>query len=662
MTDTDMHLDRDREAGRERGSSTVEWLCVIGLILTILTAEARGEPVDPGSRVVSLTSIVRLAAPVSAQAIRLPIHPGLTPQALTARVALAPGIESGALRVEAEGRAIVTLPLDHAHDRIMIPLAGVVPMSGWLELTFRATTVVARTACHTPNIAGAVELSAFELSLGESPIPPRSTAEFWPPDLNRLDVYLPASAELGEATAALTLSAFAARLGAEHAVRINVRVLDQALPGGPADASSRTVVIRSAAATQTRLIDGAGTADGEWPPLLVTAPAPELPAAVEALIGVAPAPGTRSREQWSFEALGRRADQLQATRAADVHIRFSQADVGGPITAAGIRLVGRHAGAPYGARLLVLINGRLVHSMPLSGAGRFDLYRDIPGVLMARDNDVIVRVSGGSAPASCGGDAFVVQLDAVSYVDVTHGQALPVGFERFPQAFLPEFDVSVDDGSVEGLAIAAQIIAALQRGTRTPLRPRMVRWDAARAGGRPWLAVARRPESTRDLALPLKPAPFRILDSHGNELVRLDAKTRFAELVAFTVQGRDALLVTHRDWPDSATVLGAALATPSGWAGLSGNVWVVPADGLAFAMRLEGRAGLEAAPLVQEVLPIRLGLRRAAFGIAFASVMLFLGWVYPRVVREHSPLRRSGDEGGTLAVPALRSGQLEANQ
>src|SRR5262249_7933484 len=113
-----------------------------------------------------------------------------------------------------------------------------------------------------------------------------SLAEFWPQDLRRLDLYIPANPAPEEATAALTLAAVAARIGSAQPVTGNIRALDldQPWPAGPGETSARAVVIRKAAETETRVIDSAAPSAM----LLVSAPASELSAAVERLIGVAP--------------------------------------------------------------------------------------------------------------------------------------------------------------------------------------------------------------------------------------------------------------------------------------------------------------------------------------------------------------------------------------
>ena len=437
------------------------------------------------------------------------------------------------------------------------------------------------------------------------------------------------------------LAAFAARLPSDHQVTVNVRELevDRPSPTTVADGSARAIIIRKAATTETRLID-AGT---PWPTLLVSAPGAGLAAAVDELVGTAPAASSRTLPgQRSFASLGHPAVQLGGTRGAEAHIRFAQADVGGPIRAAGIRLVGHHTGVPRDARLVVAVNGGVVRSIPLGGTGRFDFYSDVPRALLLRDNDVTLRVTGRSTRESCGGTRlpFTVEVDGSSSVELRQGQRLPVGFHRFPQVLLPEFDVSVDDASVEGLATAAHVITALQRATHTPLRPRAVAWEAGRGGRRAWLAIARRPESTHGFALPLKPAPFRVLDGDRSELMRFGPDSRFAELVAATVQGRDALVVTHRGWSEGVTALGATLATPRGWFALTGDAWIVPGDGLPFAMQVVG-SGLEVVPMVEPAAPWLHRARQAAFGVTSIGLMLFLVLAYPRVVRDGATVDRS---------------------
>ena len=457
--------------------------------------------------------------------------------------------------------------------------------------------------------------------------------DFWPANLTRLHLYVPTTPASEEATAALTLAAFVARRGSEHPVTISVRGLDslEPLPRHPDDGATRVVIIRNAAAPATRLIDGS---DGA-PTLLLAAPGPALITIVEALVGKVPiASHPDPSDQRTFAALGHQAVVLGGGRGTEAHLRFSQADLGGPIGAAGIRLVGTHTGGSRAARLVVSINGSVVRAIPLGPTGRFDAYSDVPRSLLARDNELTMRVSDGpSALCKGAGVPLVVTVDGASYVHLREGQRLPVGFQRFPQALLPEFDVSVDDGSVEGLETAAHIIGALQRATHTALRPRVVDWEAGRTGRLAWLAVARRAESTRDLRLPVKPEPFRLMDSARNEVLRVGKGSRFVELLAINQQGRDGLVVTHSEWPEGLTLLGAALGTSRGWSALSGDAWIVPSEGLPFAMRITG-SGLTVAPVSDVDAPRWRHVRPAAFGFASLGLMALLVMVYPRVVRD----------------------------
>ena len=496
-------------------------------------------------------------------------------------------------------------------------------------LTFLAPTMDSHSAAPGERCAETGPADILQLAERRSASSAVSGAlDFWPTDLTRLHVYVPRTPGSEEATAALTLAAFVARRGSEHPVTVTVQGLDslEPLPRHPDDGATRVVIIRNASATETRLIDGS---DGA-PTLLLAAPGPALVTIVEALVGKGsvashPAPS----EQRTFAALGHQAVVLGGTRGTEARLRFSQADLGGPIGAAGIRLVGTHTGSSRAARLVVSINGNVVRAIPLGPTGRFDAYSDVPRSLLARDNEITMRVSGMCTDV---GVPLVVTVDGASYVHSREGQRLPVGFQRFPQALLPEFDVSVDDGSVEGLDTAAHIIGALQRATHTALRPRVVDWEAGRTGRLAWLAVARRAESTRDLRLPVKPEPFRLMDSARNEVLRVGKGSRFVELLAINQQGRDGLVVTHSEWPEGLTLLGAALGTSRGWSALSGDAWIVPSEGLPFAMRITG-GGLTVAPVSDDT-PRWRHVRPAAFGIASLGLMALLVMVYPRVVRD----------------------------
>src|SRR5262249_41831369 len=130
--------------------------------------------------------------------------------------------------------------------------AAVIPRASGVERHSGALSVggCAGSAAHPLDAARPAA------AVGESRRP-QGLTEFWPRHLTRLDIYIPAKPTLEEQSAALSLAAFAARLGSGHAVTVKVQPLDaaQALPSTPGDEGSRAVLIRRAAATDTRLLD-----------------------------------------------------------------------------------------------------------------------------------------------------------------------------------------------------------------------------------------------------------------------------------------------------------------------------------------------------------------------------------------------------------------------
>lgn len=630
----------------------------VGAIWILGLADAGRDPAFAQSGYTrQLTSLglppsLRLSGTLAEQTVSIPVHPGQFPASLTGELRTVPGLSSGHLTIENEGRTLATLALPPKEARMAISLARATVKQERLTLTFRAVLNVGEARCAAPHVQW-IDLTDMSITFRGTARAPTAVADFWPPDLGVLHLYVSPTPNMAEATAVVTLAAFAARLGAGHAVTVTVTALDPnaSWPDAPAEPFTRSVVVRSAAPGEARLIWPPHKRPGQsWPSLLVTAPPAELEAFTEALVGKArplllaargtltasPDSEVKIGDQWTLAALGHPQTQMQGAGQVESNVRFSQADLGGPLADVALRLAGTHSPVPPGAtaHLGVFLNGGLVQATLLERNGRFDLYTPLPNALLRRDNTLTVRVSYTPPGGDCrvGGDNMIVRLDGESYLQVQRGQKLPAGFERFPQVLLPDFYVSFNRVTPEALQAGAQIVAALQRLTRTPLHPKAVSWSEALIAKKPWVAVAPERVSTGEMNPPLEATPFRLLDSDGHELLRLDLEARFAVMEAFTAQGRDVLLLAHRGWPKGLTSLTHGLATETGWYGLSGDAWLAPSDRPPFGMRLRD-SGLKVEPLSPSPWVWWERLRIFAYLLAFAAVVAFLFWVYPKVVR-----------------------------
>lgn len=588
---------------------------------------------------------VGLSGAIAERTFSVPVPPGLRPQRLLARLDWSPSITAGELSMESAGVRLTSLRMPPAGRDVTVYVGHAPVRDGRLTITIRAILNPETTLCASA-LTRVVEFSNLRLRFSGSAVPPATVGAFWPIVLTALTIDIPARPSAGEAAAALTLAAAAARMAVGHPVDVAIQTIGAFSPVSPADPFQRVALIREGPRREARLIRGQGI----WPALAITAPSAELPGFTELVVDahrsllfsrVARVQGeaaaqARRPDQITLADLGHPQINVQGAGQMDMQIPFSQSDFGGPVSGVVARLAGTYLPVPEGgvASLAVLLNGGFVQGEQLGNNGRFDLYVSFPGSLLRRDNTLTVRVLYTPPGGNCrvGTQELLLRLDGASYLQVERGQRIAPGFERFPQVLLPEFLVTLEPMTADAVGAAARVVTALQRLSRLPLRLRIAAKEEALKSTLPVLAVALDPGRAGGWRPPLEPSPFRLVDVDGHELLRMDAASQFALLEAYQARGRDVLLLTHRTFDAGIDQLNRQLSSSGGWYELDGDLWVARADGLPFTLRLHG------GPLRVDRLPGSRALwwvrmRPIAFALAIVVVLVFLYWAHPRVVR-----------------------------
>lgn len=589
---------------------------------------------------------VVLAGPLAERTVTVPVPTGLHPQSLLGRFRAGPGALGGWLEVRDGRRTLAWVPLRPGEGSLSVPLGEARVVAGRLPLTWRLILSPERAVCAAPLIDRA-ELEGLTVELKGRPLSPRTVADFWPPDLRALKLVLPGEPTLEEATAALQLVAFGARQALGHPLTVTVAIGENDLPAPP-DPWTRWIRLgRGEARIALRSVAPEG-----FPTLEIQAPAGALESAVETVLAYREAlrsPAVRplavspsespSGERLPIAALGFPQIQMTGSGPMQARIFFSQGDLGGPVRRVRWRLVGRLSPVPEGgaATLLVYLNGGLVYSEPMAG-GSLDREIALPDGLLRRDNTLLVRVDYTPPGGDCrvGVHPLTVFIDGASTLSFRRAQGLPPSFERFPQSLLPVFTVGLQPLNASTLNAAADLIAALQRLTRTPLRPQVRPWAEASQVSGPLLLVTEDPEAVAALRPPLDPRPFRVLDLEGRERLRMDPGRSFAVLEGFTHQGRDVLLLTRYGARPDLGRIAEAMDPELGWYALNGDVWLWPDGEPPVALRIRDSA---LRVVLEPPGPASFWARALPWlvGLAFAGVLAFLVWAYPRLVRSRPP-------------------------
>ena len=599
-----------------------------------------------------LPEVLRLNGALDEFTFSLPVPEGWQPQALHMEVSLPPTVEDGFLVVEQDGQVLGTYPLPEGQGPLSISLEHARVKEGRLTLRLRSLLDPLKPFC-APALERWVEVRRLRAIYTGALQPPTTVAAFWPPDLHTLRISIPPQPDAPTATAALTLAAWAARLGSGHGVRVEITAVDpsQPLVVAPAEPFGRTVVLHPAVHTEVALVPP--TQPDAWPVLMLSAPPETLPDLVarlaydaQALIQAPRArvesfepPKTPNLLRRTFADMGLHRLSMQGSGVLESRFTFSQGDFGGPIADLTLHLKGTYTPVPPGgtATLTVLLNDGLVYAAPLGDAGHFQHTISLPSPRLRRDNTLTVRVMYTPPGGDCrvGVHDLMVHLDPASTLEAKPGQTLPPGFQRFPQVLLPTFMVTFDPLDIDTLQTAATLVSALQRLTTTPLRPRVLPWEEALNQDAALLVVTQHSRKIAALRPPLEPLPFRILDADGREILQLRTDMPFATLQAFEHQGRDVLLWTHRNFPESGRQLERYLHDRDGWYDLRGDVWLWPKGEKPVSFRLR-ESGLQVHTLPEPPSFWTLRNRLLLFVVLLVMAFMLLLWLYPRLVQRQN--------------------------
>ena len=589
--------------------------------------------------------------------VSVPVETGLRPVAFSATLKLSPTVRTGVFSVQNNERTLNSyeLPFKSPEKQILIPLSEKEVVDDVVTLKLKSVLNPDTSSCAAYHLMWA-ELSNAKLHFKGKVSIPENVASFWPTHLESLTVFANDPPSAAEAEAIFSLVSHAARLARSKALVTKIRPRSEladyilARSKKPSSQAFHRAVVLSLENTSELKIE---RADQQVFYLKISSSKEKLAEVVHNSLDIAkklmvsdraivsstsPMPRQDWREVVTLKDLGYSDLRLQGNGSTEYNLTFSQADVGGSIENAGLRISGKHSPIPEGsnAYLAVLFNGGLVNSVPLSGTGSFDFYSYLPTFLVRRDNNLALRLHYTPPGRLCrlGTSEIILSINNNSYLELNKGQALPPGFERFPQIFLPRFQVAFDKLSLASVQAASDILSALQLLTKEPLRPSVASWTEAAKSELPLLAIAATSSNAKLLDPLLDSSPFMLIDSREKELLRVNPGIPFSLLQAYTEKNKHILLLTHHRNPEGFQNLGSYLSRGEGWYDLGGDVLLLPAErASAQNFRLKD-SGVHHKPLPENSATLWVKYRAILFFVTLVLIAMFLFWAYPKIVRK----------------------------
>ncbi|GAB2654825.1 membrane protein [Gordonia jinhuaensis] len=575
------------------------------VLQTASAGAAPGDEQSPaaGTTSVSLDSIggsstLSFTGQAASVSVAVPVPQGLTPTVITGTVAVPANVASGEIDAIQGDRLLSRTPIPVAPNApITIPLTGLRVDGNGASVTLRTYLSADQFCTFDPDDPMRITGAAITFSGTEQQ--PATIADFMPPILRTLTIYVPARPEYAEQNAAVHLASAVVL----HYGTALVRVQTRSLPAGsvtPPDAPGfleRQIVVRANTTDSMSLERRPGGA----PFLLMSGTADNLQSQAQMLTsGLAPiavsstamvsqlAPGPQmTPDVRTLSDIGAGTQTVTAPSRPSVIIGIDQTKLGRPSKNVRVELTGSYTPLPRdsGGRLSVRIGGNVIDSWQAESDGTFDKWVTIPDDELRRYTELIVTLERGDEEAGCGNRQLVTLTvsDSGEIRSSVANPPVPAGFQSLPQAVMPGFTLAFHDGDFADTARGVSIVAGLQRqSSSVPLGITLAtNWKSAlTSSGTPLVLIDAGGQDFGDMPLPVKAGQsgaYRIAgtrDTDGKAFsIQLSPATPFGSMQVFRQSGRS--VVTAGSSGDAAlldSMLAWLDADPTRWSGLDGDV------------------------------------------------------------------------------------------
>lgn len=577
---------------RSRGPA----LLLVGLLLAGIasigapsTPAAQAAPGDPPAplnlRDLGSSPTIAFPGQQGEVSLSLAVPPDLAPTELRGVTQYPAFVTGGNIDVLQEGRLISRTPINPAvNSPISLSLRGVRVERNAADIVLRTYLRTAGSCLFDPD--SGLRIQNATVTYGGREAAPNSVAEFLPPVLRKLTIFVPDDVRPAEGAAAVSLAtAVIANYGAA-----TVEIETDSLPRGDAapdeeiEPLERQIVINSALPDGLSLGPGAG-----WPVLRIGGSEDDLETQVEfltsdlssiavssaAVAGPPFAAPQLAPEVTTLAELGVGDQRVSATGWPTISFGVDQTRLGRPSQNVRMQLKGTYT--PMGGQIAVSVGDRVIASWPADSSGSYNSWVDIPADLLTRFTEVTVTYNHGDVGEQCGaGVRSSLSLDSSGEVrSEVADPPTPSGFASLPQALMPRNSLAWTRGDVADVARAVALMSGLQRLSAVRLGVDVVPLDDAMSASAPAVVIAADGQGLPELSLPVTAdgGTVSVLNPDGRRAeVQLSPTVRFGSLQVARGAGRSVLVATSTNAAaDLDALLDWLAADPDRWPSLNGD-------------------------------------------------------------------------------------------
>lgn len=555
----------------QRMRSILGLLAVLAAVFTVpAPAVVRAAPDQPwlaDSPTLALTDLglepdLLFYGQIGTSALTVPVPAGMTPATLNITAELPTYVRSAELTVSQDNRVLTRIEIPAQRGPVVIPLAGVQVVDNSITLLLRSYLLPLDGYCLDPT--NPLRLTNVTVTYAGVERAPVVVADFLPPVLRKLVVYIGASPSLAEADAAVQLAtAVVARYGKQYpAVEVAALPAPDVRPPGTGGALERHIVISEGPDAGVSLYGAGGI-----PALLITGPAAELVNQVRlinsrlaeyALTSKAVAGPLKSTPQLSGnETTIRKLGQPGVNAVAlnpQVGIGLDQTRLGRSAHNLRVHLQGSYTPLPnsIGGQIVVSIAGETIAHWQADASGNVDRWVDVPDRLLQRYTTLNVQVNISGNTGRCGEfQPITLTIDGESAVlSEPANPPVPPGFQSLPQALMPKVQIGVNNDVFADTVRAVQIMTGLQRLSALPIDTSVVPLDDAIKSTSPAVLISPDGWNHPEIPLPVSapdavPMTLNAFDDFGDPTtLTLDPALKFASLQTAFDGHRSVLVAT----------------------------------------------------------------------------------------------------------------------
>jgi hypothetical protein len=585
-----------------RRSQVVAAMCGLWLIIVCSAPMARSIP-DGGGGQLAVAPALSLAAlgsePTMAfygdegtVSLNLPVPAGLTPDALEAVVEMPVNVAGAVITAVQDNKVLSRVEVPQGGGHIAIPLGGAKVAENAIAVTMRSYLIVNQGYCRDPS--NPLRLVEAHLRYQGTEVPPRTVADFLPPVLAQLSLFLPRNPTRAESETAMRLSqAVVAHYGKQYP-KVTVAALpdNSTAPTEPSAPLQRQIVLRESSEPAVTLQGNAGV-----PSLLVSGPADRLTdqarllsseigrlaVSSKAVAGPLRSSPLLPPNVTTLRDLGQPVISATAL-APQVSIGLDQTRFGRPVGHVRVHLRGSYTPLPpsVAGQVVVFVAGETVDRWQVDNSGSIDRWVEVPDQSLMRYTNLVVAVNISGNTGRCGEfQPITLTIDANSPIETTAAKPpWPGGLQAIPQALMPRVAVGFD-GGLDDTRRAVDVLVALQRLSALPFDIAATSVADAIAAPSPAIVISAGGWSDKRVTLPVSAGPdnritvARVDGQPVDGTVTLEPSQKFASLQTEFDGNRMLLIATSNGAPEQLdALLGWINADVVRWSRVNGSALI----------------------------------------------------------------------------------------